>query len=193
MSLTVDIQEQNKIKEIEQRINELGENKKLDELQDFPFSSFQKVITSFKNGSLKLLADNSSVVWNIIAISKEKVIFSILTILPYLVIIANIVLALVSHNWFFLIGVPVSLLGLVFASPHNPLLLPVRIIGFIAIIISFFFLDTFWTCMFLSLWLVQLINIRQRNYFNKVILSRALRSEILFCYLISKDKIFYSF
>ena len=100
-----------KINEIEQIIIELGKNKKLKDLKDFPISTFNKVNSSFRDGSLKLEADFDSVnTWITVALKKEKILIKNLNNLPYIILLLNIALAIILQNWFYMFGILSALL-----------------------------------------------------------------------------------
>jgi len=150
----------------------------------FLFSSYDEFKNEFNNEKVGLQVEYDYERMIVYGLKKERFIHYLWMTFPLLVIIASIVLAIMTANWFILIASPLTIVGFYLASPHSKTTKPIYLIGSIAFIVSFFLWDWSWSFVIGSLPFSQYFSMMVRQTYRKAIIKRALYSETLFLWFL---------
>ncbi len=110
----------------EDKLWELAGARSVGELPEFPFRSYRDFKTAVESGEAHIGIEYAAA-RDLAHVTKSpgaSYLLLVLTWLPFLLAFASIVLAVVIRQWLLLAGSLTALLGMVLASPHNPLRWP---------------------------------------------------------------------
>jgi len=153
------------------------------ELPNFPFKSLEEVKTAKQAGAISIgtisrpdLLDAFGTLWEI----RMSYFW---TAMPFITGILFIIVAIAKGNYWYLIGIPSIMLGVLLATPIGKGCANI-IIGFAGILLLFFiFNNPVWAWIIAGLYSGHIFARTVREQFRMVMEERALESEILFCHL----------
>lgn len=95
----------------------------LSELTDFPFPSHAEFVTAFRKGivSVGIEYHAARTLANVTKSQSAAYVLLGLSWIPFLLVPTSISVALLTHTWLLLLGIPASLVGMMMASPYSPL------------------------------------------------------------------------
>ncbi|MCH8261698.1 MAG: hypothetical protein IIA77_01430 [Proteobacteria bacterium] len=175
----------------EDKLQELCEWTKLEEVPDLPFNSFEDLIASINDGeyAMDLSYTAARELARIVRTPFGQIINLVLLVFPWIVIAAVIAASFWIDNYFILFGIPIALLAHFLGNPmmpaHNTIL-------FMVLIGVFVFLYTLWQGQVTVSWLFgsaifSFFSNRLMYRSNLTALKKAAKkSETLFLYLYGK-------
>jgi hypothetical protein len=111
---------------LEDKLWESAGARSVAELPEFPFRSYQDFKTAVESGEATIGIEYAAA-RDLAHVTKSRsasYLLLALTWLPFLLAFASIILAIVTRQWLILAGSVTALLGMVLASPHNPMRRP---------------------------------------------------------------------
>jgi len=168
---------------VEQQIIEQGAPYRLSHFVNFPYTTHEQVKHAHDKKEITFGCEYNSDFLGVIGTKLDHNINGIWTFLPYIIVVADIVVAIVLKKWILLLGIPLGLFGIWASSPNFPLKNSISGLVGIAFIASFFILDWTWSIIIGLMLFSQIFAMTAREHYRMVVEERALQSEIFFCYM----------
>jgi hypothetical protein len=178
----------NKERSIGEHLSGLGING-LSDLEDFPFTHIDDIGRGYKNKNISLGANYEPDLIDVYGTSLEISLSRFFSLVPILVALGDIVLAIAYKRWVYVLGIVFALIGFSLSSPHAPMrrLLGVGgIVGFLWMLIS---ANWVWAVVIGSFLLTLIATRIVRAIYSQALTERALKSEIMFCYMFLNKQI----
>jgi len=161
---------------------------KIEEIPSFPAKSFEELKRMIQSQTLQIGADFSTS--NLLAESLYGKAYAnfhyFLTWIPIIIAVLSLILAFILGNYWFIVGVPLSLSSMILANPYNPFKHLMTLLALILILVSGYgiwnqnetlsYLPIFFIIPFFIIRLLYNMN-------QKKLINTALRSEQLLIYL----------
>ena len=185
---TIDLQS------FEDDINKVLKWKRVEDIPGFPLNNFDDVKKQFSSNQYLIAVDfiEANALAEILCGKIYKLLYHILLSTPFIISILAIILALTLKKYLLLIGVPLSFLCNLLASPYNPFDFIFKYLAFIFSLIFLWALSTGREYIaLLSAFFVFPFWIRRFFYFNNrnKIMKIALNREKIFIYLYQLGKL----
>lgn len=178
----------NKERSISEHLSGLGING-LSDLENFPFTHIGDIDRGYKDKSISLGANYEPDLLDVYGTSLEIALSRFFSMVPILIVLGNIILAIVHKQWTYLLGVVFALVGLSLSSPHAPMRRLLGLGGIVAFVWMAIAGNWVWATVIAS-FLLSLIATRiVRAIYSQAMTERALKSEIMFCYMFLTKKI----
>lgn len=177
----------------EENLRSISTWKKISEISEFPFTSFDELISSVKDGSYKIILSHTAAreLSTLIRTLTGTVINLILLLIPWLFILVLIGVSIWLHNYYLFIGIPIVVLFFVISNPMMPMPGPV-ILNKIVLLAFFVFLIALWKEWQTAEWLIAsmiLPFLSNREMYREninALYKECLNSEPLFLFLFEK-------
>lgn len=176
-------EEQTIIANLENTIIEKGGAKSIDELANFPFSSYSEVVSLFKSNELSIGTQYDGEFMRIIGTKSERKIHNFWLYLPFIIGLIDIALAIIFKKWILILGVILAVIGFSSSSPYNPMRRISISISLLLFILSFFLWEWQWSVIIGSYLLSLMFSMTAREQYRMTLTSRAMKSETFFCHL----------
>ncbi|MFH2141373.1 MAG: hypothetical protein ABIJ97_03045 [Bacteroidota bacterium] len=159
-------------------------------ISDFPFKNLDDVKNAINNKEISITAPYSHERMQIYGTKGEKLMYYFWLTMPMIIIMTNILLAIITKRWIFIVGVIFSLIGFFTSSQLNPLRKSISGLGALSFLASFFLLEWHWSVIIGSLIFTQIFAMTAREQYIMTVKQRALMSETFFCWMLFNFIIF---
>ena len=178
----------NRERHVGEHLSGLGING-LSDLEDFPYTHILDIDRGYKNKSISLGANYEPDLIEVYGTSLEISLSRFFSLVPILVALGDIVLAIAYKRWLYALGVVFALVGFSLSSPHAPMRRLLGLSGIAAFLWMAIVGNWVWAAVIGS-FLLSLISTRiVRAIYSQALTERALKSEIMFCYMFLNKQI----